>query len=297
MRIVFGSHPFEPRKPDPAFQDEYDAAVSAGLEVSVVSMEGLLEEQSPERAVRWIAPLPTVETAMFRGFMLTEEQYTNLFNALMACSLQLINTPEQYAQCHYLPNHYDAISRVTPATVWFEYAGSLDVKRLQELIAGFGDEDVIVKDYVKSEKHHWDEACFIPWDAGPEHAESVVRKFLELRGPSLNRGLVLRQFCPLAKSGDARKAPADSIEARLFFYKRRRLALRAYWDAGASLPGEDELDACLEAVSRIDSNFFTVDVAKSVEGYWFIMELGDGQVAGLPPGMTPADFYAAIAEA
>lgn len=44
----------------------------------------------------------------------------------------------------------------------------------------------------------------------------------------------------------------------------------------------------------IKSNFFTMDIAKRKNGGWIIVELGDGQVAGLPDNADKAAFYAAM---
>ncbi|MBL3657241.1 ATP-grasp domain-containing protein [Fulvivirga sediminis] len=46
-----------------------------------------------------------------------------------------------------------------------------------------------------------------------------------------------------------------------------------------------------EIALSIKSNFFTMDVAKKTNGDWIIMELGDGQVAGLPDNADKEEFY------
>jgi hypothetical protein len=48
-------------------------------------------------------------------------------------------------------------------------------------------------------------------------------------------------------------------------------------------------------VRHVKSRFFTVDVARRRNGEWILMELGDGQVAGIPPRVTSDRFYGAIA--
>jgi hypothetical protein len=45
---------------------------------------------------------------------------------------------------------------------------------------------------------------------------------------------------------------------------------------------------------RIESNFITMDVAKKKNGGWIIMELGDGQVAGLPENANKNTFYSVL---
>ncbi|WP_299673761.1 ATP-grasp domain-containing protein [uncultured Tenacibaculum sp.] len=42
---------------------------------------------------------------------------------------------------------------------------------------------------------------------------------------------------------------------------------------------------------KIKSNFFTMDIAQKKTSEWIIMELGDGQVAGLPDNANKKEFY------
>ncbi len=45
---------------------------------------------------------------------------------------------------------------------------------------------------------------------------------------------------------------------------------------------------------RIDSRFFTMDVAKTMDGGWLVVELGDAQVAELPKHANADLFYQAL---
>ena len=58
----------------------------------------------------------------------------------------------------------------------------------------FGNSPVVVKDYVKSQKHYWSEAFFIPSANSRESVERVVNRFIELQGEDLNEVLVFREF-------------------------------------------------------------------------------------------------------
>jgi len=40
-----------------------------------------------------------------------------------------------------------------------------------------------------------------------------------------------------------------------------------------------------------------MDIAKTLSGDWIVMEVGDGQVSGLPNAMRPEDFYGRLKEA
>jgi len=44
----------------------------------------------------------------------------------------------------------------------------------------------------------------------------------------------------------------------------------------------------------ISSHFFSMDVAQTASGEWIVIELGDGQVSGLPPQMDAKAFYHAL---
>jgi hypothetical protein len=82
-----------------------------------------------------------------------------------------------------------------------------------------------VKDYVKSRKHEWLEACFIP-DAGDRAAvERVVGVFVDRQGEDLAGGLVFREYVELRRVG---AHPVSGLplgrEYRLFFLDGRLLA-------------------------------------------------------------------------
>ena len=52
-----------------------------------------------------------------------------------------------------------------------------------------------------------------------------------------------------------------------------------------------------EVAAAVRSRFFTMDVARRRDGDWMIVELGDGQVSGLPSDGVAGPFYEALARA
>ena len=50
----------------------------------------------------------------------------------------------------------------------------------------------------------------------------------------------------------------------------------------------------MNIAAQIRSRFFTMDVAQRTDGEWMIVELGDGQVAGLPERADQGKFYQAL---
>jgi len=165
-----------------------------------------------------------------------------------------------------------------------------------ELLAPFGDVPVIVKDYVKSQKHSWKEACFIPSARDAEVVGRVAGRFIELQGDGLAGGLVFRRFLELEPLTTHSKSGMPlTKEFRVFFLDGQPLLSVEYWEEGEYSDERPPSDLFLDVAARVKSRFFTMDVARTVGGRWIIMELGDGQVAGLPNRLDPNGFYEALA--
>jgi hypothetical protein len=86
-------------------------------------------------------------------------------------------------------------------------------------------------------------------------------------------------------------------EHRLFFLDGALLADAPYWDAPIDETAELPIEHFGHLVAQVPSRFYTMDVAQHIDGSWVIVELGDGQVAGLPKRMDVAAFYAALIRA
>src|SRR5690606_12523657 len=150
----------------------------------------------------------------------------------------------------------------------------------------------VLKDYVKSQKHYWHEACYIPDVTDGGRVEAVARRFLELQGAELNGGLVFRSFVPLKLVGAHPQSGMPlAAEFRSFWLNGRLVLSHKYWAGLTSFERELPLDWMKSLVGRIESAFFTMDVAMLEDGTWIVIELGDGQVAGLPStDLAPAFF-------
>src|SRR5689334_20085393 len=100
IRIIFCADPLNRRQVDPAYQAEAAAVQGLGFEYHLVSYEALVDERDPARAIRSVPEAAAPTVALYRGWMLRPEQYRQLFSALAARGLTLINDPEAYALCH-----------------------------------------------------------------------------------------------------------------------------------------------------------------------------------------------------
>lgn len=242
MRFVFPRDLIDPRRVDEAFEREAAAAKS---------FEG------------------ADDLIVYRGWMMKPAEYAHVFEAH---DRRLVNTPEQYEHCHYLPRSYDVIREHTPRTVWSE---STDIPDLST----FGSRAVMLKDFVKSEKHAWLDACFIPDASDAVNVARVVWNFVAMRGDEFNEGLVFREFMELERVGVHPKSGMPlSRELRLFFFDGKPLLSFNYWDE--VVYGASEFPAWVnEVAARVRSRFF-----------------GDGQVSGLPESVNPSDLFRRLAE-
>ena len=196
---------------------------------------------------------------------------------------------------HYLPESYPLIRDQTPATVWLPLDACDDLDPIMVALATFGDQPIIVKDYVKSRKHEWFEACYIPSAVDRQAVARVVTRFLELQSDDVCEGLVFRAYVAFQPIGAHPQSGMPlTREHRLFFLDGTLLADAPYWDAPIDETAELPIDHFRNVAARVPSRFFTMDVAQCIDGSWMIVELGDAQVAGLPERMDVAAFYATL---
>jgi len=293
MNILFCNSPLDNKKTDPDFEVEFVAARENGFETHIFSYEDLKDADALLSTKR-IKTAGVLQDIIYRGWMLKPKEYSLLYETLFRKNYKLINTPVEYQTCHYLPDSYRFISAKTPKTIWFRIENrEPDYNQILPSIQSLGSSSLIVKDFVKSQKHYWKSACFIPSANDTENVKSVINRFIELQGADLNEGLVIREFVELndlsihSKSGMPLKQ-----EYRLFFFKKQLLASYDYWEEGQYSDNEQlPLSSFKKIAETIESNFFTMDIAKRKNGEWIIIELGDGQVAGIPNTTDVNKFY------
>jgi hypothetical protein len=297
MNILFCDNPFDKNIVDPDYDEEFNSAKENGFRTQLFSFESLVKDNNAQYAIRKVKESKVLESVIYRGWMLRPSQYVLLFNALLTKNLKLINLPVEYQNCHYMPDGYRFISDYSPKTIWMPAEnGEVEYEKIFEAIKVFHDSHLIIKDYVKSQKHYWNTACFISSAADNEKVKSVISRFIELQGPDLNEGIVVREFVELndltihTKSGMPLKQ-----EYRLFFLYGHLIGCYNYWEEGDYYENEQPPLEFFKTIAKgIQSNFFTMDIAKTKKDRWIIIELGDGQVAGLPEKANKNQFYQSI---
>lgn len=290
--ILFCESPLETNKVDEDFEDQFLAAKRNGFETLLFNFDDLTSTDRFSSATKRIKPAEQLVPVIYRGWMLTPEQYSILYKDLLSKNFQLINSPEEYQNCHYLPDSLKFIEARTPKTVFESWEKENSMNLLLEKANIFGSKPVILKDYVKSEKHDWETACFVPDASDKERLKSSINRLLELRGTYLNEGIVVREFVELndlvlhSKSG----MPLTE-EYRLFFYNQKLVGIYDYWEEGEYTLSKPDTAEFEEIAKTVESNFFSMDIARQKNGAFIIIELGDGQVAGLPDKTDRTEFY------
>ncbi|MFP2904770.1 ATP-grasp domain-containing protein [Pyxidicoccus sp. 3LFB2] len=279
--ILFGRNPHQ----YDTFDVEAEAAEALGIDSYQVDLSALLSGNA-SRAVSAVPERGALQL-LYRGWMLTEEEYTALDEALSELGHRLMTTPEQYAAAMYLPNWYPRLAAYTARSVWTE---GTDATEAWHAAQSLGPPPYIVKDHVKSAKERWAEACFVPAGATREDFERICANLVEERGDRFERGLVVRRFLPLKTYGQTPAGPAH-LEFRLFFGRGRLLAAEPYHDFDVEVPDFTAFEALGQ---RLDARFFTMDVAMLEDGGWAVVEVNDGGVSGLPASLDPRELFSAL---
>ena len=284
LNFIFCSHPLNKKSVDEDYREEYQAAVLnhscalfsyEDLEVGKLSLYG--------EDIKGLT--------IYRGWMMSLNMYENFYNLLFERGIQLINTPKEYAKYHLLPGWYKDFESSTPFSIWSESKNIEDALRLTDGLEGA----FIIKDYVKSRKHEWYDACFIKDIRDKENTERVINNFINRQDSNLEGGVVLRKFESLKSIGNHKDSGMPiSEEYRIFVFKGEVLIADNYWnDSGEVNITEDEYTLIESIISKIESSFITIDLARKTDGNLIIMEMGDGQVSGLQQ-MDEYEFYGAF---
>jgi len=281
INFIFCSHPLNKKSVDEDYLEEYQAA---GLDHACALFS--YEDLENEKLSLYGEDIEGL--TIYRGWMMSPHMYELFYNLLLEKGIQLINSPKEYAKYHLLPGWYRDFEGLTPFSVWNE---SGDIGDALELIEGL-EGAFVVKDYVKSRKHEWYDACFIKDISDREETFRVINNFLNRQGENLEGGVVLRKFESLKSIGNHKDSGMPiSEEYRVFVFKGEILISDNYWSENEEVNiSEDEYIWIESIASKIESNFVTIDLARKTDGSLIIMEMGDGQVSGLQQ-IDAYEFY------
>lgn len=277
------------RKPDESYQTEYDAA----KKFTNVHLFDIFNVDSVK--------LPETQNGklIYHGWMMPPEIYTKFHNKCKSFGYELINSPGQYLACHHFNGWYESLIGMTPKSLIIPKY--YDLRTMMEHVMSWMESNqcaVIIKDYVKSLKHDWHEACFIPKDANALHITKVIAKFLAIKEDQndFQGNLVVRNFVDLKYIGKHDKSGLPlTKEFRTFVLNGKLLPTYEYWSQGSysgDVPPTTFIEKAAEKVFKATkSNLFTVDVAQLADNNWTCIEVGDGQVSAIPDHENREEFF------
>ncbi|MFI6509153.1 ATP-grasp domain-containing protein [Streptosporangium sp. NPDC050855] len=283
--LLFCADPLRPRRADPHFEPEARAVRASEGRSALIDHDALVAGRAGEAVAR--VP-PGFGPAWYRGWMLRSERYAELERALLARGCRLLTDGEAYRSGHELPGWIDAFRELTPETVVLPLTPGegavptdLPTDLLARSAARLGGGAFVVKDYVKSRKHEWSQACYAP---DPAALERVAARFVELQGEDLTGGLVIRRF-----------EEFEDGQVRVWWLDGEPVLVGPHPDepdGGTAAP--EDLEEVRAAVRRLRSRFVTTDLLRRSDGVWRVLEVGDGQVSDRPSSTDPAVLIEAL---
>lgn len=288
MDLLFPQSTFMRKLPEPMFEAEFDAAKSLGFECRLFDEEAL-SSGDIDLALKRLPP-GEGKQLLYRGWILTEELYRRFQAALSARGYSILTSAKQYAEVTYFPNYYPKIRDLSPSAVWTE---SPDPFLAWSVSRKLGDGPFVIKDHIKSAKHLWHEACFVPKGSGRENFERIAENLKREQGNAFFRGFVVKQYVPLRSCGESPREYPLCEEYRLFFWKGRLLIASHY-----HRQTENPVDwsPFINLAQHFNAPFFTMDVAQTEAGNWIVVDMGAGECSSLPPSLEPTRFYSKLPE-
>jgi hypothetical protein len=264
VTILFPSDYSDRKKVEPDYADEYEAA-SKFPEFKPLLFD--YDSFAGDGTLKLCPESFSAGDGIYRGWMLTPEQYKTLYHALREKGITLINTPDEYETCHLFPSVKKHLFGNTPQSLIFEKDKQIHWDAVNKNFKKF-----MIKDYVKSVKGTNFPAYFeTPVTAKEMNAR--IAEFVEQRGELYTGGIVVKEYVDLRKYGDS------TNEFRAFFLNGKLLSLcRNSNQPKSCKPPPSEF---VNRFGNLPSNYCTVDFAELSDGTWTVIETGDGQVSGL----------------
>lgn len=272
---------------DDGFEREAHVLESLGVPIAPVDLDALAQDDV--RGALAALPRRRGWTWLYRGWMLFEEDYTALWEAILDRGDRLVVPPSSHAEASYLPLWAPQLGDRTPTSVWTE---SEDPTEAWEAAQDLGPPPWIIKDHLKSARHWWDRACYVPAGADQAAFERVCEGLLEFHQDRFQRGFVVRRFVELRPLPWRAEGHPVFDEHRVFFWKGRPVAHAPYHDVDDVRPLTRI--PFPELGRLIDSPFFAADIGRLAAGGHTVVEINDGGAASLPAQLDPWALYEAI---
>jgi hypothetical protein len=244
MNILYPCDPFNKLLPDAEYLEEFTKATQAGINCFLFSLEDLVDGKFK------IFPKLTESNNydfLYRGWMLSIDEYKNLFVTAKENKVNLIVDPATYQSCHYLPEWYSLCKNHTPETIIISKTDDVGTA-----LSKVNWKSYFVKDYVKSLTTSRGSIA-----KSVEEVEEIIKLIEHYRG-KLEGGICIREV----------ESFQVDTEDRYFVFK------------GKVYSNIDIIPEFVQNIaSVIKSPFFSIDTIYDKNENMRLIEIGDGQVS------------------
>lgn len=205
--------------------------------------------------------------------------YAQAYHEHAQWNLHLVNTPEEHRRASELEAWYPLIEADTPRTRVFDALPAADA------IEAEFRWPIFLKGSRQTSRHNPDLAVVRSRD---HYAEVCARyaadPILRWQKPAV------REFVPLQPvGGNVPGKVRPSLEFRTFWWRGHCVGAGPYWYQLARYTAadlDDGLALAASAAQRVDVPFLVVDIARTADGRWIVIECNDAQESGytaIPP--------------
>ena len=214
------------------------------------------------------------------------EDYAGVSSAINEIGMNLLVSEDEHLKCSTIERWYPILKEKTPFTRIYDKLPSLD-----ELQRDFTF-PVFIKGNRQTNRHRKSQ-CII------ENAVSYGKLCDEWVGDEVLswQKVAIREYVPLMTIDDTSYPDMVPIsyEFRFFYFKGKCVAYGPYWYMGNQYGlRENELAEVLKqtnwAAGRLAVTFPAIDVAKTADGEWIIIEVNDAQESGFV-GANPITLW------
>lgn len=242
MHVLYPESPLDRTRADDLYHEEFTAVQAAGYPCSLFDFDALMFDEFQPRP-----RLKADSRVLYRGWMLNAQNYQTLATQIGRQGSVAITSPAQYLRCHYLPGWYAQCAEFTAETHFFD--ANEDIRSHLEKL---GWREYFVKDFVKSNTAEKGSIA----RSVPEVLD-IVEQISMYRG-EIEGGIAIRKV----------EDYQPGTERRYFVVNGHACSI------------DGTVPELIEKIAaRIQSPFYSVDIACNTKGEFRLIELGDGQVS------------------
>ncbi len=175
--------------PDEAFEAEYELAVQAGIPVAFYGQESL----NFDEFVKLYLLDTEVESYIYRGWMLSEEEYTKLERSFEKRNSSLTVPTSEYLKSHSFDKWYPHFKNFTFPSVIIQ--DPTNEAELDHAAIFLGEGGYFVKDFIKSSPNE-----IASYAKDSSTLQETVQNFIDEKGTALEGDVVVRKFVELDKN-------------------------------------------------------------------------------------------------